>query len=949
MPSSRPVLAHARADAVPRRPRRRIGAVLVASALAALASGLGGVAHSAAAPGDPPVTYFFHGGDTDDANRATGAPYAQTFSTAAPTDASGSRQTAVNGANNKDQPANLSSVFWTAPFTGTLQKDIEFRWFWSAPDAPVDAIDAYVTVFKDVDYASKTGTKIAQAELTLAAGAQPALSVNRLALSAAAVPVATNLLIQVTPRYVNTGDGLTAHYDSTATPSSFVSPAPVVTGPQVAHVADTPVSFGPAAIVSAHYLGSEPQTTMERPVPGSQPGAVDPNRVFIDWPLTSDYNTGQLSRSTDGGDTFRLLLDETCAARQRPNCFTGGGGDTETEVNPITGTLYFGDQELVAQEAIATSTDHGDTFPVQRQIAATAPATGVDRQWLAPLAPGILSVGGQEVHAFYTYHVPLAGQYIVGITAAGVPVPQPAPQIASVEQSGQVRVDNTNGPGRGWIYQPYRRGGKYQVATAKAADYATATGWQVNTVATMNPTIFPWLSLDTHGNAYATWVTGAEVFYSYSLIDDPANNPLATPAGRPGTKWSPAVRINPQNIGSAVFPEIIAGDPGKVAIAYDGTTDYTGVQDNAPPDTRWHTYVSVLTNALAENGAPIEIRTGRVSHRIIHTGNICTSGTACATGNKDRSLLDMIDLGVDASGRVGVVFTDNNSAMQTPTNAANTREYPFVHFAKQVAGPALFGTTPIAVTVPQGARGDAAGDATWPNRAGGTLLPSLDALSASLKLEGTEVVARVPLADATAARMTADLATYNASRANVPAAERLQYVVRFSTNNDTVVNGKAGDVFHLSMEQLADGTRRFFGGKLDGNDKIYAPADAVGYVIGAAYRSDASYAVTGAVEGNTLVLRAPASAFGVTSGQSVYSVTAFTMAGPSEANDTQLENVERTVDVTPPFDAVLGTDPDPGTDVPEVPVTLLLPLVAVGLMLTAYRVRRTRGQGGSRP
>jgi hypothetical protein len=938
------------ASARSRRPTRRLGARrrrvlvgLVATALATLATGFASIPQTSAAPTDPPVTYHFHGTAQDNATRATATPTA-TFDTTAPTNAQPATQT-TSGSGNADQAGNLLSVFWVAAFSGTLTDDIEFSWYWATPNAAAAALGASATisVYADPNLSTKTGRLIGRQAITLKAGPTPTLNVNRMALDTGGTPVATKLLIQVSSS-TDTGAALTALYDSTSAASSFVLPAPPGAAsdapPVVTHADDSPVAFGPAAIVSAHYLGSEPQTTMERPVPGSLPNAIDPNRVFIDWPLTSDYNTGQLSRSTDGGDTFRLLLDETCAARQRPNCFTGGGGDTETEVNPVTGTLYFGDQELVAQEAIATSTDHGDTFPVQRQIAATAPATGVDRQWLAPLVPGIHSVAGQEVHAFYSYHVPLVGQYVVGITEAGAPVPQPAPQIPSVEQSGQIRVDNTDGPGRGWIYQPYRQGGKYQVATAKAADYASPAGWQVNTVASMNPTIFPWLSLDSHGNAYATWVANSVVYYSFSVIDAPENNPAATPAGRPGTKWSAPVRVDPPAIGSAVFPEIIAGEPGKVAIAYDGTTDYTGLQDNAPTSTRWHTYVSVLTNALAADGAPITVRTGQVSHRIIHTGNICTSGTACATGNKDRSLLDMIDLGVDADGRVGVVFTDNNSAMQVGTDPTSARSAPFTHFAKQVSGPALFGDAPVAVSIPQGARGDAAGDATWPNRANGTLLPSLDTLGASITLVGPDVVARVRLADATAAQMTADLATYNTSRANLPEAERLQYAVRFSTNSDTVTAGRAGDVFHLSMEQLADGSRRFFGGKLDGNDQIWAPSNAVGYQVGAAYRTDAGIPVTGAVEGSTLVLRAPASAFGLATGAPLYSVTAFAMAGPSEVNDEQIENVERTVDATPPFDAVLGVDPDPGVDVPEVPFAALLPLAAAALLGVAL-VRRT--------
>lgn len=929
---------------------RRLLAAAVALTSAALVTGIGAVGSSATAASVTTTTstqLYFHGAGDDDPSRVSGPPYSATFDGTAPSGTSASTQLTPTSLGNRDQAANILSIFWTAPFTGTLGPDLEFRWYWSTTNAAgvVSGVSAYVTVFKDVDYAKKTGTKIAQVEVPLQVSATPLLNVNRVALTNATESVATNLLVQVTPRFVDTGPGLRAHYDSTATPSSFVSPAPVAAAAPVQFAAadDAPVSFAPATIVSAHFLGAEPQTTMERPLPGVPAGTTDRNRVFVDWPLSSRSNTGQLSRSQDGGDSFRLILDTACAPRSRPNCFTGGGGDTETEVNPYTGHVLFGDQEVLAQEALASSTDHGDTFPANRQFAGTSAATGVDRQWLAAIDPAIRSVGGQRIEAFYSYHVPLAGQYVVGVTEAGVPITPAAPQVVGVEQSGQPRVDSTDGPGRGWIYQPYRQGGAYRVATASAANYETAAGWQTNTVANSNPTIFPWLSLDSHGNAYAVWVNGSVVYYSYSRIDDPANNPTLTPPGRPGTAWSPAVRIDPPYVGAAVYPEVVAGDPGQVAIAYDGTEDYTGDTSKAPPDTRWYTYVSVLDNGLALGGAPITVRTGRVSHRIIHTGNICTSGTTCAatTPEQDRSLLDMIDLGVDADGRVGVVFTDNNSALQTPADPKAPRLGPFTHYAKQVSGPSLFaGTPPVSVTTPRGGRPDPAGDATWPNRADGKNLTSLDALGASLGLEGSELVARVPLGDAAAATMTADLAAYNTSGASVPPAQRVQYVVRFSTNDPVVQAGRAGDVFHVSMEQLADGTRRFFGGRIDANDSVKNTGSPTS-TVAVGYHTDTGYPVTGTVEGNTLVLRAPASAFGVGSGTELYSVTAFTMAGPTEANDQFFTNTMRTVDATPPFDTTLGVD-TPSTDVPEAPLAVLLPVAALGLAGLVYAGRRRR-------
>src|SRR5262249_62224163 len=125
----------------------------------------------------------------------------------------------------------------------------------------------------------------------------------------------------------------------------FIDARPVV--PLAVAFDRTTVGFAPSTVGSAQFFGAEPQVTMERRIAASQPGRVGANRIFVDWPLSSRSNTGQLSRSTDGGDSFRLLLDLTCAARSRPNCLTGGGGDTENTVNLANGNVFFSDPEAL--------------------------------------------------------------------------------------------------------------------------------------------------------------------------------------------------------------------------------------------------------------------------------------------------------------------------------------------------------------------------------------------------------------------------------------------------------------------------------------------------------------------------------------------------------------------------------------------------------------------------
>ena len=883
--------------------------------------------------------FYFHGTQQDQANKLTGPPYTATFDGNAPTGTDQIVQSGVAPVGDPlpaPTPDDPTSMFWVAPFHGSINDTIELRVWMSEPNPEALLFDAEsdIYVWADPDLTAHTATLMGSTLGSFVASPTPHLVVFDVPVSGS---VTGNLLVQIIPHFTDGDQGQSVLYGSTDFPSGFVYPAPVKppapAGPPVQFAADQPVSFGPATIVNAHLLGGEPQTSMERPTESTPPGALDPKRIFVDWPFDGQA-TSLFNRSVDGGDSFRMLIDPACASRNRPNCQTGGGGDSESEVNPFTGEVYFGDQEATAQEAIASSVDHGDSFPPERQFAVTNPS-GVDRQWLAAADPTIANVAGQPLHAFYAYHTPGVGEYILGITDQGTPLPQPAPQLQNVGQSGQARIDNTTGPGRGWLYVPYRDlTGTLIVATGDSRSYQSPAAWQSNVVTSdKTATIFPWLSLDSHGNAYLVFVDGAAVWYSFSAIADPANDPGQ--GGRPGTKWSIPTKINPPTIGSTIFPEVIAGDPGRVAVVFYGTQDFVGVQDNAPPDARWDPYVAVLTNGLAEGGQPITARVGRVSHRIAHTGDVCTSGTACAAPDptdptahdKDRSMLDMVDLGIDSDGRIGVVFQDNNSAYHVPTDPADPRNSPFIHYAKQTTGPSLFGAAPINVSIPNNRRSDAAGDATWPNHAGAANLPALDTLGASLYLDGTDLVARIPLAEGSNAAMQRDLSAYNAANGVAAPAERVDYILRFLTGPTASVNGKAGDVFHMSFEELADGTERSFGGRIDDNDQILTDP-VIGYALAVGYHTDAGYHVTASRDGNTLVVRAPAADYGLHAGDTVYSVTALTTAGPSEDNDFSYLNPMRTVDATPPFDAKIEAAPAGPTAVLDVtPASGDVPLV----------------------
>jgi len=675
-----------------------------------------------------------------------------------------------------------------------------------------------------------------------------------------------------------------------------------------------PLRFGPSTVVSPTILGGEPQISFERPVAQPKDGAgLDPSRGFVDWPVSSRTNIGTLWRTQNGGDSYRQLVDLSCAERQVPNCDTGGGGDTVNRVNNYDGTLLFGDQESLAQEAFASSADHGDSFPPARQWAVTSTATGVDRQWISSVDSPDYKVGPETLGALFSYHIPAAGEYVAGVASDGTLIPAVTPVIPQVSQSGPSRVDTQPGShGKGWFYQSYRDGNGFEIAAAPIDQFQVPTAYKIHQVTTDTPQVFPWIGLDTQGNLYAAWI-GADgnLYYTYSLIGLEANDP--TQGGVPATDWAPPHKVNPPSLGSTIFPEIVAGDPGHIAIAYMATGDFTGVSDNAPqgptpPAARWATYVSESQNALA--GEPV-FQIGRVSPRWDHLGSICTSGTTCIATQGDRSLLDMIDVTIDSDGRPAVVYTDNNYSFARDEASLGSQGAAWVDVARMASGPSLFaGHNAFSTTYPTTYRASAAGDATWPNTAGAANLPTLDILGSGVSATGQQVVARVDLADASAAGFARDLNAYVAADGNDLPASRFQYVVRWDS--------PGGETFYMAAEVGSAGTPTFYGGKVDGSSAV----SNVNSAVAIAYRPQTAYPVTGEIQGNSLILRAPLSAFGLTThpGTNVLlSYGAFSLAGPSDevlagaAETAQLAASMRTVDSSPPMDALLVAASSSGT------------------------------------
>jgi hypothetical protein len=466
-------------------------------------------------------------------------------------------------------------------------------------------------------------------------------------------------------------------------------------------------------VVDPILFGGEPGLTFDptSPTPGG--------RAFVDWPVSSRTQIGLLFRSEDGGLSFtkRYMPADAfadagplCISRQVPYCPSGGGGDTDIDINAKTGSIAMGEQEVLAGQAVGVSLDHGTTFPASHVDAVVSKtASGVDRQWQASWA-------GTKTR-FLTYHVPLVGNYVHRSDDEGAVGSWSAPAVAQIQgvvQSGSFVADNSTGPLRKTLYVGYY--GTTLVPTGEADGFvvAASTDGAKTFVSHKIPGAdnvrnFTTLTTDNAGNLYAVWVDNEtqQTYLSTSKATDPANRKA------PASKWSPKVQISKEPLRVTIFANTAAGSPGRVAIGYYGTS----AKGPTPDDVKkgqggWYPYVAFSANALCQWDkscrAP-SFSQDRIAHRPNHDTNICTSGTTCAADpNANRNLLDYFAIDVDKAGHLGFVWSDTN----------NATSMPFVKVARQASGPSLYAGKPAA-SAPQRANGvaDALGDAKYPSPA----------------------------------------------------------------------------------------------------------------------------------------------------------------------------------------------------------------------------------------
>jgi hypothetical protein len=168
-----------------------------------------------------------------------------------------------------------------------------------------------------------------------------------------------------------------------------------------------------------------------------------------------------------------------------------------------------------------------------------------------------------------------------------------------------------------------------------------------------------------------------------------------------GTTWSEPVDVStPLGLHNVMFPEVIAGDPGRAAFAFLGTTaigddQHNGFNDSTGRPAPWHLYIATTldggdTWSTVDTTPTDPVQRGCIS--LQGTSNKTITDKVCS----QRNLLDFNDITYDREGRVLVAYADGcTGACATDPARASSGARDFV--MRQTSGRLLLDEGPTGV------------------------------------------------------------------------------------------------------------------------------------------------------------------------------------------------------------------------------------------------------------
>ena len=629
--------------------------------------------------------------------------------------------------------------------------------------------------------------------------------------------------------------------------------------------AAAPLAFSSTVVIDPQRLGSEPIIK------------ADPSGgLYASSIIGFSNSVSFLWKSQDHGAQWDLVNAlPNVAPAQRPSA-TAGGGDSEIVIGPKapggTGyTVSFYDLESLADIGVATSFDSGKTFSPQTTNALAGDVAGTDRQWGALWRD---KAGKDHLFLLYNALQPSNGKGTIlresldygktftnlgdGGTLGGIFDSGALGQLR-VNAGGDLFFTSENSPAVNLVRGLRQKDGSYRFSSTQVSSEPGTSTRQ----------LFITSALDRAGNVYVAWArdeqgSNTDVGTYLSVSRDK------------GKTFSRPVKVNSGGVRNANFPWVIAGDPGRVAVAFYGTKTKGDSTNNAGP---WDVYVTQSTDFLS---AHPHLTQAKVSEHPSHTNPICLSGLGCTAGSgQDRNLGDFFQLDMDPTdGSVLVLWAD--TANQYGALAGS----PVNSYAKQVSGPSLLNGKTVQARGMNRARNsvtDAKGDARL--FAEGASNPAMDLTKVSVRESGSNLIISAQLSKQDLVAMI--------DPKDGPAAT---VVVSWWDGQKNSDNGDLGETRFVAM-QTQGATPVFFGGKPTYVNSSSGTSRFAEFVPGAN-----ALPITGALDGGTVtwtISKASAGLGGAYAPKSLFSVTGSTLQGlPTYSYNTTASQVDATLPFT---------------------------------------------------
>ncbi|MDQ4025821.1 MAG: hypothetical protein M3217_10095 [Actinomycetota bacterium] len=423
-----------------------------------------------------------------------------------------------------------------------------------------------------------------------------------------------------------------------------------------------PLKFGKPVFIDKSRAGGEPVsivaedgsiivsahagTTHVYKDPQALPGAGD----FAG----SYYNQTLNWRSTDGGKTWTYI--GLAGAPAGPHSATSTGFSDPDLTMDAGGKIYNVEINL-ANVAVFASPDDGQSWPTANPVAASG-----DRPWVT---------GQEEDEVFLYVNLPKS---LWRSTDGGL-------TFSLVGTEGEIGPDSKMisdplNPKTG-LLGPIDEGG---VSISKD-DGKT---WETYAAPLGDSTqFFGAIAADRKGWVYAANAGG----YDGSNDTTPNGSVTFNYFNRQTEKWASQPIEVPIPNGDALWPWIIAGDDGRVAI--------TWYQSLAGKPDQFRPFVAYTTNGHGSyvkcsdgktHFVPPQFEVADATGRPIHVGKICLSGTACNANPNfeggDRRLGDFFTVNFDHRGNLFIVSGD--TTLPSPTGGPKPVANPI--FVKQTSG-----------------------------------------------------------------------------------------------------------------------------------------------------------------------------------------------------------------------------------------------------------------------